>query len=113
MRHGIAFSILRVCVVENHHVNLLLLAVAGDLLQFAGTDVNTGRGLRKPLREALHALDIGRLGQKLQFVEEFGSLTGVLIVTHDGDQYGTFPAVGSRPGIRSLISVFFQFVFKF
>ena len=75
-------------------------------------NVNTGRGLRKPLREALHALDIGCLGQKLQFVEEFGSLTGVLIVTHDGDQYGTFPAVGSRPGIRSLISVFFQFVFQ-
>ena len=99
-------------VVEDRHVDLLLLAVAGDLLQFAGTDVDTGRRLRKPLREALHALDIGRLGQKLQFVEELGGLPGVLIVTHDGDQHGTLPAVGSRSGIRSLISVFFQFVFQ-
>ena len=83
----------RELVVENHHVDLLLLHICHDLLQFARPHESPVVGHRQFLHETGLRLYIGRLGQKLQFVEVLRHLTLVLSVTGHGHQYGPFPLV--------------------
>ena len=85
----------------------MLPAIRGDLLQFAGTDVDARRRLRQPLGETFHRTDVGRLGQKLQFIEKLLGLARVLVVADDGDQHGAFATIGrgDRLGIQF---IFFQ-----
>ena len=90
-------------VVEDHHVDLLLLAVLDDLGQFARPHVDASRGLRQALREAFHGPDIGRLGQKLQLVEVFVGLARILIVSHHGHQYRPFTPVHSLHIVHPLL----------
>lgn len=77
-------------VVEDGDVDFVLLAPGGDLLQFARTDIDAGRGLRQPLREASNGADTGRFGEKFQFVEIFRRAPVVGSVGRNGDQYGPF-----------------------
>ena len=75
-------------VVEDRHVDGVFFAVGGDLFEFTRSDVDARRRLRQPLAEAFHRCDVGRLGQKLQFVEVLLALAKLLTVTHDGDEHG-------------------------
>ena len=97
-------------VVEDHHVDLLVAAVVGDLLQLARPHVDARRGLGQPLREALHGGDVGRFGQKLQFVEVLGSLPRVLVVAHHGHGHGTL-APRFAPDVLRCVVLVFQIVF--
>lgn len=90
----------------------MLPAIRGDLLQFARTDVDARRRLRQPLGETFHRTDVGRLGQKLQFIEKLLGLARVLVVADDGDQHGRVR--GNRPRRQAGDSIYFlpkQFYF--
>ena len=66
-------------------------------------------GCGSALGEALHRADVGRLGQKFQFVEELLGLPRVLIVPDDGDQHGALAAVGRKRSVsRRIVLVLFQ-----
>lgn len=112
---------LRVCdgefVVENRHVDLLLLAIGSDLLQFPRTDINTGRRLRKALRKTTDTYDTGRFSQKFQFGEVLFRLTRILLIPDDRDQYGPFePGPGSGSIVlryNLFILILFQSAIRF
>ena len=109
--HGL-FDIARLrrgeLVVENHHVDLLLPAVTGDLFQLARADVYAGRRLRQPLRKAFHTHDIGRFGQEFEFVEELFGLPRILVVADNGDHHGALSAIGNGLGVRGYILILSQ-----
>ena len=95
-------------VVKDHHVDLLLTAVIGNLLQFARADIDPGRRLRKPLRKTLDGDDVCRLGQKLQLVEILLGLAGILVVANDGNEHGTLLPVSRLRGRRGIFTVLFR-----
>ena len=104
-------------VVENRHVDLLLLAIGSDLLQFPRTDINTGRRLRKALRKTTDTYDTGRFSQKFQFGEVLFRLTRILLIPDDRDQYGPFePGPGSGSIVlryNLFILILFQSAIRF
>jgi hypothetical protein len=102
-------------VVENRHVDLLLLAIGSDLLQFPRTDINTGRRLRKALRKPADTHDSGGFGQKFQFGEVLFRLTRILLVPDDRDQYGPLePGPGSGLVVlRYNLFILFQSIMQF
>lgn len=79
-----------------------------DLLQLAGPHVYPGRRLCEPLGEAADTHDIGRFGQKFQFVEVLRSLSRILSVAHDRDEHRPLALRSFRLCNRLLIDLLFR-----
>lgn len=86
----------------------MLAAILGNLLELARSHVDARRGLRQALHEAAHALDVGRLGQKLQLVEVLLGLADLLSFADDGDQHGALTTLLLDGGLRLVVALFSQ-----
>ena len=95
----------RELVVEDGDVDLVVGTVCRDLLDLAGPDIETGRGLRQALRKAADGIYVGRLGQKLQLGEELLGLGDTLAVSYYCHNDGACAALrlGSRGSLTLLM----------
>ncbi len=73
-------------IVKDHIINVVLLAVIGDFLEFSAADIGGLVGTVHALDELLVAHGAGRLGEELQLVEVFVDLTLVVILLDDADK---------------------------